>query len=93
MPVSPWGALVESAQTYAGRRGTRAASRPKSGSDARVNLRNVSTGLHWSRRGVAALDEAVKVSMSVNDPARLALTQMLATGFRLVFDSWRPNAC
>ena len=26
--------------------------------------------------------------MSVNDPARLALTQMLATGFRLVFDSW-----
>ena len=26
--------------------------------------------------------------MSVNDPPSLALTQMLAAGFRLVFDSW-----
>ena len=26
--------------------------------------------------------------MSVNDPQRLALTQMLASGFRIVFDAW-----
>ena len=37
--------------------------------------------------GVAAVEEAVKISMSVNDPPRLALTQMLAAGFRMVFDS------
>src|SRR5436309_682252 len=39
-------------------------------------------------QGVAAVEEAVKISMSANDPPRLALTQMLAAGFRLVFDSW-----
>jgi len=31
----------------------------------------------------AALEEAVKISMSVDDRPRLALTQMLAAGFRL----------
>jgi len=45
-------------------------------------------GFIGPEQGVAALEEALKISMSVNDPPRLALTQMLAAGFRLVFDSW-----
>jgi hypothetical protein len=45
-------------------------------------------GFIGPEEGVAALEEAVKISMSVNDPPRLALTQMLAAGCRLVFDSW-----
>jgi len=45
-------------------------------------------GFIGPEQGVAALEEAVKISMSVDDPPRLALTQMLAAGFRLVFDSW-----
>jgi hypothetical protein len=38
--------------------------------------------------GIATVEEALKVSMSVNDPTRLAGTQMLAAGCRLVFDAW-----
>jgi len=44
-------------------------------------------GFIGPEQGVAALEEAVKISMSVDDPPRLALTRMLAAGFRLVFDS------
>ncbi len=39
-------------------------------------------------KGLAALEEAVKVSMTVNNPAQLASTRMLAAGCRLVFDCW-----
>lgn len=39
-------------------------------------------------KGITALEEAVKVSVSINNPAQLASTQMLAAGCRLVFGTW-----
>lgn len=42
-------------------------------------------------RGIAALERAVEVSISMDDPALLARTQMLAAAHRLVFDTWRQD--
>src|SRR5882757_9570926 len=82
------GALVESAQTYAA-----AAARAQQAGLKAAQMHALTSAMYplgfiGPEEGVAALEEAVKISMSVNDPPRLALTQMLATGFRLVFDSW-----
>ena len=82
------GALVESAQTYA----AAAARAQQAGLKAAQMHALTSTmyplGFIGPGEGVAALEEAMKISMSVDDPPRLALTQMMAAGFRLVFDSW-----
>ena len=82
------GALTESAQTYAA-----AAARAQQAGLKAAQMHALTSAMYplgfiGPEEGVAALDEAVKVSMSLNDPPRLALTQMLAAGFRLVFDSW-----
>ena len=42
-------------------------------------------------KGLAAMEQAVRMSMSVGDPVPLARTQMLATAARLVFDDWRQQ--
>jgi tetratricopeptide (TPR) repeat protein len=82
------GALAESAQTYAA-----AAARAQQAGLKAAQMHALTSAMYplgfiGPEEGVAALEEAVKISMSVNDPPRLALTQMLAAGFRLVFDSW-----
>jgi tetratricopeptide (TPR) repeat protein len=82
------GALVESAQRYAA-----AAARAQQAGLKAAQMHALTSAMYplgfiGPEEGVAALEEAVKISMSVNDPPRLALTQMLAAGFRLVFDSW-----
>jgi len=82
------GALVESAQAYAA-----AAARAQQAGLKAAQMHALTSAMYplgfiGPEEGVAALEEAVKISRSVNDPPRLALTQMLATGFRLVFDSW-----
>jgi DNA-binding winged helix-turn-helix (wHTH) protein/tetratricopeptide (TPR) repeat protein len=82
------GALVDSAQTYAA-----AAARAQQAGLKEAQMRALSStmyplGFIGPEEGVAALEEALRISKSVNDPPRLALTQMLASGFRLVFDSW-----
>ena len=82
------GALVESAQTYAA-----AAARAQQAGLKAAQMHALTSAMYplgfiGPEEGVAALEEALKISMSCNDPPRLALTQMLATGFRLVFDSW-----
>jgi tetratricopeptide (TPR) repeat protein len=46
-------------------------------------------GLIDPDRGIAAIDQAELVSKSLDDPASLARTQMLAAGIRLLYDSWR----
>jgi len=87
------GALVESAQMYAA-----AAARAQQAGLKAAQMHVLTSAMYplgfiGPEKGVAAMEEAVKISMSVNDPARLALTQMLAAGFRLVFDSWsQPHA-
>jgi len=82
------GALTESAQTYAA-----AAARAQQAGLKAAQMHALTSAMYplgfiAPEEGVAALDEAVKISMSCNDPPRLALTQMMAEGFRLVFDSW-----
>ena len=82
------GALVDSAQTYAA-----AAARAQQAGLKAAQMHALTSAMYplgfiGPEEGVAAMEEALKISMSVNDPPRLALTQMLAAGFRLVFDSW-----
>jgi DNA-binding winged helix-turn-helix (wHTH) protein/tetratricopeptide (TPR) repeat protein len=82
------GALAESARTYAA-----AAARAQQAGLKAAQLQALISAMYplgfiGPEKGVAAMEEALKISMSVNDPPRLALTQMLAAGFRLVFDSW-----
>jgi DNA-binding winged helix-turn-helix (wHTH) protein/tetratricopeptide (TPR) repeat protein len=85
------GALVQSAQAYA-----TAAERARQAGLTTAQLRVLTSAMYPlgfidPGQGLAALEEAVKVSMSVNDPARLASTQMLAAGCRLVFDTWNQT--
>jgi DNA-binding winged helix-turn-helix (wHTH) protein/tetratricopeptide (TPR) repeat protein len=82
------GALVQSAQCYAA-----AAAQAQRAGLKEAQLKALTStmyplGFIDPGQGLAALEEAVKVSMSVNDPVRLARTQMLAAGCRLVFDAW-----
>ena len=48
-------------------------------------------GLIDPDRGIAAIEQAELVSKSLNDPALLARTQMLAAGIRLLYDNWRTE--
>src|SRR5215469_5739727 len=42
-------------------------------------------------QGLAAMDQAVQVSRSTDDPVLLARTQMLAASCRLLYDTWRKE--
>jgi tetratricopeptide (TPR) repeat protein len=42
-------------------------------------------------QGLAAMDQAVQVSRSADDPVLLARTQMLAASCRLLYDTWRKE--
>jgi DNA-binding winged helix-turn-helix (wHTH) protein/tetratricopeptide (TPR) repeat protein len=82
------GALVQSAQAY-----TTAAERARQAGLKTAQLHALTSAMYPMGfidpdQGIATVEEAVKVSMSVNDPTRLAGTQMLAAGCRLVFDAW-----
>jgi len=82
------GALVDSAQTYAAAAARAQQAGLKAAQMHALTCAMYPLGFIRPTEGVAALDEAVEISVSCNDPARLALTQMLASGFRLVFDAW-----
>ncbi|HXH66762.1 MAG TPA: AAA family ATPase [Candidatus Limnocylindrales bacterium] len=82
------GALVQSAQAY-----TTAAERARQAGLKMAQLHALTSAMYPMGfidpdQGIATVEEALKVSMSVNDPTRLAGTQMLAAGCRLVFDAW-----
>jgi DNA-binding winged helix-turn-helix (wHTH) protein/tetratricopeptide (TPR) repeat protein len=82
------GALVQSAQAY-----TAAAERARQAGMKTAQLHALTSAMYPMGfidpdQGIATVEEALKVSMSVNDPTRLAGTQMLAAGCRLVFDAW-----
>src|SRR4030095_8596711 len=42
-------------------------------------------------RGVSVAERAVELSASIDDPVLLALSQMLAAGYRCVYDTWRDE--
>jgi DNA-binding winged helix-turn-helix (wHTH) protein/tetratricopeptide (TPR) repeat protein len=82
------GALAQSAQAY-----TTAAERARQAGLKTAQLHALTSAMYPMGfidpdQGIATVEEALKVSMSVNDPTRLAGTQMLAAGCRLVFDAW-----
>jgi tetratricopeptide (TPR) repeat protein len=82
------GALAQSAQTYLA-----AATRAQQAGLKTAQLHALTSimyplGFIGPEEAIAALEEAVKITKTVDDPPRLALTQMLAASFRLVFDSW-----
>jgi len=42
-------------------------------------------------RGIAAIEQAVRLSATVDDPLLRARTELLAAGIRLTYDTWRTN--
>lgn len=82
------GALVPSAEAYAA-----AAERAQLAGLKTAQMHSLISAMYPLGfidpvKGITALEEAVKVSMSINNPAQLASTQMLAAGCRLVFGTW-----
>jgi DNA-binding winged helix-turn-helix (wHTH) protein/tetratricopeptide (TPR) repeat protein len=82
------GALTESAQMYAASAALAQQVGLKAAQVHALTSVMYPLGFIGPEQCVVALQEALKISMGCNDPARLALMQMVATGFRLVFDSW-----
>jgi tetratricopeptide (TPR) repeat protein len=85
------GAMAESAEAYAA-----AASRADHAGLKVAQVRALSRALNPlgfinPNRCLATMDQAVKVSSSLDDPLLFARTQMLAATFRLVFDDWRQK--
>ena len=82
------GALAESTQAY----GAAASRADQAGlKTARVKAFASATcpfGFVDPDQGLAGMDQAVKMSMDIDDPLLLASTQMLAASCRLVFDTW-----
>jgi AAA ATPase domain len=85
------GALGESARTYAAAAAQAEQAGLKAAQLQALIAAMYPLGFIDPGQGLAALEEAVNVSKSVNDPARFASTQMLAAGCRLVFDTWSPT--
>ena len=82
------GTLNVSAQMYASAAGRAEQLGLKSAQIHALSSAMYPLGFISPEEGVAALDEALQISMSCSDAPNLALMQMVATGFRLVFDSW-----
>ena len=82
------GALVESAESYIAAAARAEQAGLKSAQTQALTCTMYPLGFIGPERGVAALEQALRISKTVNDPPRLALTQMVASGFRLVFHSW-----
>ncbi|HEY2821453.1 MAG TPA: AAA family ATPase [Candidatus Acidoferrum sp.] len=82
------GDLVDSAQKYTDAAALAGQAGLKAAQTHALTCTMYPLGFIGPEDGVAALEEALKISKSVNDPPRVALTQMLASGFRLVFHSW-----
>jgi DNA-binding winged helix-turn-helix (wHTH) protein/tetratricopeptide (TPR) repeat protein len=82
------GAMAASAQTYEA-----AASRADQAGHQTSRVHALTCAMYPLAftnpdEGLAAMDQAVKVSMSVNDPLLLARTQMVAAGSRVVWGTW-----
>ena len=83
------GSLAESARAYSA-----AASRAEAAGLKTAQVRALTRAMNPlgfinSEQGLAAMDQALSVSATLDDPLLFARTQMLAAAFRLVFDDWR----
>jgi len=85
------GALPESAEDYIAAAG-QAEKAGLQGAQAHALISAMyPLGFTDPDRGLAAMEQAVQMSMSVGNPIPLARAQMLAAACRLVFDNWRQN--
>ncbi len=85
------GNLAGSAQTYTAAAARAGQAGLKAAQTHALTCTMYPLGFIGPEEGVVALEEALKISISVSDPPRLAVTQMLAAGFRLVFHSWSES--
>jgi DNA-binding winged helix-turn-helix (wHTH) protein/tetratricopeptide (TPR) repeat protein len=83
------GAMIECAEAYeaAAARAAEAASTATRVHALRGLIRPF--GVLDPDRGIAAIEEAVRLSATLNDPLLHARTELLAAGIRLVYDTWR----
>jgi predicted ATPase len=75
------GAQSDSAEAYAAAASRAQQAGLKSAQTHALTCSMYPLGFIGPEKGVAALEEALKIMKTVNDPPRLALTQMLASGF------------
>src|SRR5262249_37882639 len=85
------GAMAESARAYEA-----AASRAGQAGLKQAQVSALTSlvrpfGLIDPDRGIAAVDQAVRVSRSLDDPLLQARTEMLAAAIRLLYDTWRKE--
>jgi DNA-binding winged helix-turn-helix (wHTH) protein/tetratricopeptide (TPR) repeat protein len=87
------GALVESAEAYLAA-ATRAGEAGLKAAQAHALICSMyPLGFFNPDQGLAAMGQAVEMSISVGDPLELARAQMIAASSRLIFDAWRrPDA-
>ena len=85
------GAMIECAEAYE----AAAARAADAGlTSARVDALSglvVPFGLIDPDRGIAAIEQAVRLSATLDDPLLHARTELLAAGTRLTFDAWRTE--
>jgi DNA-binding winged helix-turn-helix (wHTH) protein len=85
------GAMAESTNAYGAAASRAAQTGLKAAQVSALTSLMPSFGLIDPDRGLAAMEQAVQVSRSADDPVLLARTQMLAASCRLLYDTWRKE--
>ena len=85
------GAMAESTRAYEMAAASAARAGDRAGQVAAFISLVRPLGLIDPDRGIAAVDAAVRVGATLDDPLLQARTQRLAASVRLVYDAWRPE--
>src|SRR5260370_23470726 len=85
------GAMAESTNAYGAAASRAAQTGLKAAQVSALTSLMRPFGLIDPDQGLAAMEQAVQVSRSADDPVLLARTQMLAASCRLLYDAWRKE--
>jgi DNA-binding winged helix-turn-helix (wHTH) protein/tetratricopeptide (TPR) repeat protein len=85
------GAFADSAQAYEAAAGWAQEAGLKTAQVESLTSAMFPLGFISPDRGLAALDQAVQMSVSAGDPVLVARTQKVAAGCHLIFDSWSKD--
>src|SRR5712664_3497315 len=85
------GAMAESTNAYGAAASRAAQTGLKAAQVSALTSLMRPFGLIDPDQGLAAMEQAVQVSRSADDPVLLARTQMLAASCRLLYDTWRKE--
>src|SRR6266436_4280457 len=85
------GAMAESTNAYGAAASRAAQTGLKAAQVSALTSLMRPFGLIDPDQGLAAMEQAVQVSRSADDPVPLARTQMLAASCRLLYDTWRKE--